>query len=239
MSVLRPGEFDITDKGIQLAELKAGQKILDIGCGEGDTVNHLIKEYRMEAEGIDMNLARISDAKEKYPGIEVNFGDGEFLDNYLSYTFDGVFMECVLSLINIPDESLHEVYCVLKKGGKLVISDLYEKDPDPTQVKAVKIEADRQAKIPHQEGDCEENPTRFVDFRFEGAFYKEPLIEQLKEIGFEIAAFEDRSKDLDDYVADIMMNGGCLDGLMTNVKTQAGSKKRKIGYFLLVAKKPE
>lgn len=239
MSILRPGEFHITDRGIELAQLKRGDKILDIGCGEGDTVNHLVSDFAMEAEGIDMNLSKISDAKEKFPEINVKFGDGEFLDDYMSYTFDGIFMECVLSLINIPDESLHEAYCLLKKGGKLIISDLYEVNPDPGQVKAVKIEADRLARIPHKEGDCEENPTRFVDFRFEGAFYKEPLLKQLEEIGYEIVAFEDRTEDLDNYVAQTMMDDGNLDGLMTNVKMEAGGSKRRIGYFLAVARKPE
>ena len=239
MSIFRPGEFDITDRAVEIAALKKGDRILDIGCGEGDTVNHLNKDLGMKAEGIDMNLAMIANAKEKYPGIDVKFGDGEFLDDYSSFTFDGVLMECVLSLVNIPDEALHEAYCVLKKGGKLIISDLYEKDPDPKQVKAVKIEAERLSKIPHKEGDCEEDPTRFVDFRFEGAFYKEPLIAQLEEIGYKVIAFEDKSQELDSYVAETLMNEGTLDNLMTNVNMEkADGKKRKIGYFMLVAEKP-
>lgn len=239
MSVLRPGEFEITDRGIELAKLKEGSRVLDIGCGEGDTVNRLNTKYGMKAEGIEMSLPRISTAKEKYPGINVKFGDGEFLDEYMSFTFDAITMECVLSMINIPDEALHEAFCVMKKGGKLIISDVYEIDPDPKQVKAVEIEARRQAKIPHEEGDCEENPTRFVDFRFEGAFYKEPLIKQLEEeIGFKVLHFEDRTKNLEDYVAQTLMDEGSLEGLCTNLKTEVGGKKRKIGYFLLVAQKP-
>lgn len=180
MTLFRPGEFDITDRALELAGLKEGSKFLDIGCGEGDTVAHLTEDCGMHAEGIDMNLRMINNAKEKHPGIDVKFGDGEFLDTYSSFTFDGVFMECVLSLINIPDEALHEVYCVLKKGGKLLLSDVYYKDPDPKKMKAVKIEAERLSKIPHKDGDCEENPVRFVDFRFNGAFYAEPLRSSLR-----------------------------------------------------------
>lgn len=239
MSILRPGEFSITDRGIELAGLKEGARVLDIGCGEGDTVNRLNTEYGMKAEGIDMSLPRISTAKERFPGINVKFGDGEFLDEYMSFTFDAITMECVLSMINIPDEALHEAYCVMKKGGKLIISDLYEIDPDPQQLKAVEIEARRQAKLPHEEGDCEDRPKRFVDFRFEGAFYKEPLIRQLEnEIGFQVLAFEDRTEDLNNYVAQTLMDEGSLEGLCTDLKTEVGGVKRKIGYFLLVAQKP-
>ena len=236
MAILRPGEFDITDRGVEIAGLKAGDKVLDIGCGEGDTLNHLVSDFGMTGEGIDMSLPRISAAKAKYPDLEVKFGDGEFLDEYSSFSFDGVLMECVLSLINIPDEALHEAYCVLKKGGKLIISDLYDKKPDPKQLKAIKIEAGRQSKIPKKNGECEEHPTRFVDFRFEGVFFKEPLMAQLEEIGYKVLAFEDRSKDLDNYVAQTLMDEGTLDNLCVDKKT---INRKNIGYFLLVAQKPE
>lgn len=235
---MRPGDFKITDRGVSLAGLEKGSRVLDIGCGMGDTVNHLSADLGMKAEGIDMNLSLISEAKAKYPGIDVHFGDGEFLDDYSSFTFDGVFMECVLSLINIPDEALHEVYCVLKKGGRLIMSDIYEKSPDPGKLKAVKIEAERQSRIPHKEGDCEEDPKRFVDFRFEGAFFKDPLIAQLEDIGYEVKAFEDFSEDLDNYIAQLLMDGGSLDDVMTDLNVKEAGKNRDIGYFLLVAEKP-
>lgn len=250
MTIMRPGSFEITDRGIDIAKLQKGDKVLDIGCGQGDTVAHLCKEKGMDAEGIDMNLAMVSAAKEKHPDVRVKFGDGEFLDDYSSYTFDAVMMECVLSLINIPDESLHEIYCVLKKGGKLILSDLYYKDPDPEQMRAVKIEAERLAMKPRKEGDCEEHPGRFVDFRLNGVFFEKPLRAQLEEIGYRIVAFEDRTADLDNYVAQRLMDGDKLGDLMPGL-AQGGDKnggkrngsgqsgRDKIGYFLLVAQKPE
>ena len=239
MAIKRPGEFAITDRALEIANFKEGSRILDIGCGEGDSVHHF-NEMGLKAEGIDMNLSGINNAKEKYPDIDVKFGDGSFLDEYMSYTFDGITMECSLSMINQPDEALHEAYCVMKKGGRLIISDVYEIDPDPEQVKAVAIEAARQAKIPHEEGDCDDGTSvRFVNFRFEGAFYREALIKMLEdEIGFRVMKFEDRSDDLNNYIAQTMMDSGSLDGLCTDVKLEVNGKKRKIGYFLLVAQKP-
>ncbi|MGI6766488.1 MAG: DVU_1556 family methyltransferase [Lentihominibacter sp.] len=241
MTIQRPGEFRITDAGLGLAGLPEGGRVLDVGCGEGDTVNYL-NEKGFKAEGIDLSLPKISAAKEKFPGIDVKYGDGEILDEYTSFTFDGITMECVLSLINLPDEALHEAYCVLKKGGKLIINDLYEINPDPLQVKAVAIEADRVSRLPHEheDGECEERGERPVPFRFGGVFFKEELIAQMEETGFRVIAFEDRTVDLDSFVAQSVMDGkeDIMSGLCNNLQTEINGKKRRIGYFLLVVQKP-
>ena len=228
MTIARPGGFTVTDRALEIADYKMGSRVLDIGCGEGDTVDYLNK-MGLKAEGIDINLAKIDTAKKQFPDIDVKFGDGGFLDDYMSYTFDGIMMECSLSTFPQPDEALHEAYCLLKRGGRLIITDYYEKEPDPQQVKAIAIEADRQSRIPHQEGDCEAGTvSHFTDFCFEGAFYKEPLIRMIEdELGMRVMAFEDRTDDMADG-----------ERMYTKVKTEVGGKNRSIGYFILVAQKP-
>ncbi|MCQ4636844.1 class I SAM-dependent methyltransferase [Anaerovorax odorimutans] len=233
MSLIRPGKFEITDKAMELCGLKEGAKVLDVGCGDGTAAEYLQDKYGYEVTGIDMNLAKINEGKERNGKLDLRMGDGEFLDDFPSFSFDCVMMECTLSLINLPDEALHEAYCVLKKGGKLFISDLYMKNPDPRQVQAIKIEAERQAKIPHKEENCGEGQMRFVDFRFEGAFIKDPMIRYLEEVGYEVKAFEDRSADLDTYVAETILQEGSLDNCITCAKGKKG-----VGYFMLVAEKP-
>jgi len=227
MTIARPGGFKVTDRALEIANYKMGSRILDIGCGGGDTVDYL-NRMGLKAEGIDINLARIDEARQTFPGINVRFGDGGFLDDYMSYTFDGILMECALSTFPQPDEALHEAYCVLKKGGRLIITAYFEIDPDPRQVKAVAIEAARQARIPHQEGDCEEGSvSHFTDFCFEGAFYREPLLRMIEdELGLRALAFEEAVVRL-----------GAED-LYTDVRTEVAGKSRKLGYFILVAQKP-
>ena len=214
----------LADRAVEMAGLKKGSRILDIGCGEGDTVAYLRDELGMDAEGIDTNLAKISAGKEKYPGIPIRYGDGEFLDEYMSFTFDGILIEGALSRTNMPDEALHEAWCVMKKGGRIMIADVYEKDPDPKQMRAVEIEADRLSRIQRKEGDCEDRGMKFVAFRHEDAFYKDPLIREMESIGFEILGFEDRTKE--------------AKGLWTEEETKTGRGKKKLGYFLLAAAKP-
>lgn len=221
--------------------LPKGAKVLEIGCGRGETMEFLAKNYGYEMTGIDLNLDMVASAKERMQkaGIkaDVRYGDGEFLEDFSSKTFDGVIMECVLSLINLPDESLNEVYCVLKNGGKLFISDLYMTDPDPDKVKAIRIEADRQALIPHEEGECsdecaEEHKQRFVNFRFEGRFIEETLKEELETGDFKILSFEDRTGDLKNFVAQAMMDGDEACKYFEQHKD-----KKDTGYFMLVAQK--
>ena len=240
MTMIRPGKFDITDKAMEIWDLPKGSKVLEIGCGEGDTAQHLTDKYGFDVTGMDISLAMIDKAKEAHPGIEFMYGDGEILDSFMSFTFDGIVYECVLSLISMADEALHEAYCVMKKGAKIFISDLYMRDPPEDLVKSVKIEADRIAKIPHQEGDCEDEHNsgelRFLDFRYEGRFFIEPLIEQMKEIGFTNIKFEDRTDDLIQYVGQKVFDEGkdALDTCMTC----AGKDDKKTGYFMITAEKP-
>ena len=74
MALYRPGNFDITDSMMERAALAKGSRVLDIGCGDGDTVVHLTDEWGMKAEGIDISLSKIKEAKEKHPAINLIFG---------------------------------------------------------------------------------------------------------------------------------------------------------------------
>lgn len=154
MSNLKPGEFRITDQAMKKWNLAKGATVLDIGCGQGETVEYLEKEYGYQANGIDLSKDMIKEGLSRNPKLNIKYGDGEFLEDYTSFSLDGVLMECTLSLVAMPDEALHEVYCVLKKGGKLFISDLYLKNPTPEFMKELELEAERQKNLPHEEGSC-------------------------------------------------------------------------------------
>ncbi len=242
MNDLKPGEFRITKKAMEKWKLPKGAKVLDIGCGSGETVEFLEKEYGFECSGIDLSMARIKEGKTRNPDMNIKYGDGEFLDDFSSFSFDGILMECTLSLINLPDEALHEAYCVLKKGGKLFLSDLYIKNPDPGFIRALQIEAERQSKKPHKEGECgtdcaEDHKKRLVSFRSCGRFLKEPLAEQLEEIGYRNIVWEDCSPELDSFVAEKLMKDGTLEDCLCGEALHP-KDNFKTGYFMLTAEKP-
>jgi len=232
--MLRPGAFTITDRAMDIFDLPKGSKILEVGCGEGDTTERLEKHFGFDVSAIDMSMEMVRIAKERGLAANILLGDGEFLDEFSSHTFDGVVMECVLSLINLPDEALHESYCVLKKGGKLFISDLYLKKPEPGLLRSLDIEAQRLAKKPHDESSCsddcaDDHKKRLVNFRSGEVLLLEPLRKTLEDMGFQIIVEEDYSSELGSYLAESILNG------QTNLSKEPLPKDT--GYFLLVAEK--
>ncbi len=246
MGLLRPGGFDLTKDAIKKAEVKKGSKILDIGCGEGDTVNFLVSELGMDVTGIDQSKEIIKKANSKYPDLKIQAGEADFLE-FSSFEFDAVLMECVFSVAYLKTEVLHEIYCVLKKGGKLIITDLYDKDPDPDKVKAAMDEVETALKTPKVEGQCAEKKIP-PEFMLEGAFIKEELIKGAEDTEFVTELWEDKSDSLDSFVAEKIMEHGSMEKYFDEAVPEDGSKEcfcqassdnKKLGYFLLILKKPE
>ena len=246
MGIIRPGGFGLTKDAVEKAGIKKGSRILDIGCGEGDTANYLTKELGMDVVGIDQSKEIIEKANRKYPDLKLQFGEADFLE-FPSFEFDAVLMECVLSVAYLKTEVLHEIYCVLKKGGKLIITDLYHKNPDPDKVKKAMDEVETALKTPKVEGECGDKKIP-PEFMLEGAFIKEELIKGGEQTEFITEIWEDKSDALDSFVAETIMEYGSLEKYFEKVVPptetkdcfcQAAENSKDLGYFLLIMKKPE
>lgn len=241
MSNLRPGGFRLTDRAMRYWNLPKKSIVLDIGCGRGETVEYLEKEYGFKVKGIDLSDDLVKEGLARNPDLDIKKGDGEFLEDYPSHSFNGALMECVLSVTDKPDEVLHEVYCVLKKGGKLFISDLYIKDPEPDLYEYANKKVKEMAEKPHDHDECGiscavDHQKRAVNFRVKGRFLMEPLLNQLNEIGYNNILFEDCSLELDNYAAEKVLKDGTLEGCFC--KEALIPVNGKTSYFILTAEKP-
>ena len=99
---------------IELAFLEKPAKWLDMGAGDGSTVR-LLRSLGYEAEGIDLHPR----------GEEVTQGD--YLNApYADASFDGIISQCSFYVSADVPGALMEAGRLLRKGGKLVFSDVTE-----------------------------------------------------------------------------------------------------------------
>ena len=219
-----PGGIEITKRAFDICSLPKSAKVLDIGCGHGDTAAYLTSGYGFSVTGLDKSTESITQAKQKHPDIEFIKGDGQWLD-FDSLSFDCVLIECALSLMTLPVETIHEAYCVLKEGGYLIIHDLYIPHPSNEDLEIIaKTGKSNEEQI---EGACREE--RKSTCTVNGALVLNEIHNALSELGFRPVLFEDRKTDLDSYAASLIFNGSDSKDLYQS--------KTKLSYFLMLVRK--
>lgn len=219
---LRPGGFSLTEKSVQFCRLEPEDAVLDLGCGMGATVGYLYKNHGIKAAGVDPSEKLIGFAKDNYSFADFFPGTGENIP-FAEDSFHAVFAECSLSLMKDLDISLKEVFRVLKKGGWLVISDVYARRP----------------------GNVKELKGISFNSCMRGLHDLEHLEKQLKELGFDIMLLEDCSDLLKSLMVKIVFSNGSMgafwnkntDNCTGTFRFQEALKACKPGYFLMIARK--
>ena len=97
---------------IELAFLDAPCKWLDMGAGDGETVR-LLRSLGYEARGID--LAPRGEDVQQGDYLHAPYADG---------SFDGIISQCSFYVSGDVPGALCEASRLLRKGGKLVFSDV-------------------------------------------------------------------------------------------------------------------
>ena len=99
---------------IELSFLEKGSKWLDMGAGDGSTVR-LLRSLGHAAEGIDLEPR----SKDVHRG---NYLESPWQDGF----FDGIISQCSFYVSGNVPGTLAEAARLLRKGGKLVFSDVTE-----------------------------------------------------------------------------------------------------------------
>ena len=108
----------VSDLGAPVVELlapRAGERILDLGCGDGALTKKLV-EMGCEVVGVDASAPQVEAAR--HLGLDARVGEGERLA--FDAEFDAVFSNAAIHWMRPPDAVIAGVWRALRPGGRFV-----------------------------------------------------------------------------------------------------------------------
>lgn len=172
-------------QALDLAGIKPGERVLDLGCGRGADVIRaaFLVGPAGEAVGVDLTPEMITEAEKNRQAAEVSnarlitaamenlpLADGEFT---------AVISNCAINHSRNKELVYREIYRVLSPGGRMVVSDVVAQEKLPATITA----------DPEAWADC-----------FGGAIPEEEYFTAIRAAGFqEIQVLERREYLKNDY----------------------------------------
>lgn len=106
---------------MRLLDLKKGERVLDLACGQGFFSREFLKTGA-EVFGVDLSKSLIEIAKERSPKeIQYTVSSASDLKFMGDRTIDAVALVLAIQNINNPAEVFAEIFRVLKIGGRFVV----------------------------------------------------------------------------------------------------------------------
>jgi len=108
----------IPDYSRIVTRVEAGSRVLDLGCGQGDLLQRLVKERGVKGVGVEIDEDAVVECIHK--GLSVFQGDlDEGLSDYGDQSYDYVILDQTLQVIRRPELVIEEM---LRVGKKAIVS---------------------------------------------------------------------------------------------------------------------
>jgi ubiquinone/menaquinone biosynthesis C-methylase UbiE len=128
--ITRQKEVDVIRNFFRLpAVQKQTKQVLEIGCGNGYTLNLLTRDFPgIKFTGLDFSDDLLEIARGRnLPGVEFQQGDARKLQ-FKDETFDVIYTErCIINLLTWEEQqlALNEMHRILKKGGYILFMESF------------------------------------------------------------------------------------------------------------------
>lgn len=219
----RPGGLIVTERAFALCGFPAQAHILDVACGTGATVNYLADKPGLKALGMDRSGKALAGAQSEPARLNLLRGDVLRIPIAPGY-FDGVFMECALSLTFEPLHCLVEIMRVLKPGGKVVLTDIYLREVIGDDFKQVLS----------------------VSTCLAGAMTQEEVENLIAAAGLRTLAWEDHTALLKQWMVGQIFRLGSITKVFCQLSAENAQNEEyaqalnhiRLGYYLAIFEKP-
>ena len=218
---IRPGGLALTERALEFCALSIGARVLDVGCGPAASIEHLHVKHQLDAVGLDPSEMLLRLGRRRDPSLRLIQSPGEYLP-IADDQFNAVLTECSLSVIRNSRRALAEFWRVLQAGGYLILSDIYVRNP---------AGVDALQHLP-------------IDSCLCGAISQSEIIDRVETAGFKVIVWEDRTKALNVFAAQLIWSNGSLQQFWCRATSRAAAgdiqraiAQSKPGYYLLIAQK--
>lgn len=137
-----PGGRELTIRLGRLLSLHPGDHVLDVAAGSGDSAIALAREFGCTVLGVDLGADQVAQATAKAAEaglsdrVRFERGDAERL-RMDSDSFDALICECAFCTFPEKSAAAAEFARVLKRGGRIGLSDLTRSGPLPVELEGL------------------------------------------------------------------------------------------------------
>lgn len=210
MTALRPGGLKLTEEMLRYADLSKESSVLDIGCGNGESLQLIGQQYGCRLFGVEPYKKRRAAAEKLNQQAKISAETAETM-RFAAASFDLIIAECTVSLFSDIALAMRNIYQALKPGGSFVLSDVYARLPNNLQAEGL---------------------LRHI-------YTEQQFKDMLAKAGFSQIYCEDCGGILKSMLADLVFEYGREQAYQMIGLERCAVKQLGMGYILIAAKKQQ